>query len=214
MSTATATGTWKIRHEGSPRAVENLSVAQVLEGLQDGLWEATDEVMGPNDSGWVAIENHPQFAEVAADIEPPPQRTYDDETRLDMNALIDVCLVLLIFFMLITSYAVLQKRLEQPPVTDQDASQPPTLSKEQVDQMLAVKVTMENNQPVIRLENNIVNLDGLQAAFQRAVTGNTKTELLLQADAEVPHGVVVAIQDAASGARLNRVHLVLPPGEQ
>ena len=123
MSTVTATGTWKIRHEGSPRSVDNLTLAQILEGLQDGLWEATDEVMGPNDAAWVAIENHPQLAEVAADLEPPPQRTYDDETRLDMNALIDVCLVLLIFFMLITSYAVLQKRLEQPPITESGRSE-------------------------------------------------------------------------------------------
>jgi biopolymer transport protein ExbD len=214
MSTLTSTGTWKIRHEGSPRAVENLSVAQVLEGLQDGLWEATDEVMGPADANWVAIENHPQFAEVAADLEPPPQRTYDDETRLDMNALIDVCLVLLIFFMLITSYAVLQKRLQQPPVTADDGQTRVVTVKDAQEQMLSVKVTMENDQPVIRLENNVVTQEGLEAALRRAASGTTKTELLLDAEASVPHGVVVAIQDAASGARLNKIHLVMPKGEQ
>jgi biopolymer transport protein ExbD len=214
MSTLTATGTWKIRHEGSPRAVENLTLAQVLEGLQDGLWEATDEVMGPGDASWVAIENHPQLAEVAADLEPPPQRTYDDETRLDMNALIDVCLVLLIFFMLITSYAVLQKRLQQPPVTDEKSDGPVRVDPKALEQMISVKVTMENDQPVIRLENIVVTQDALEAALRRATSGNTKTELLLDAEASVPHGVVVAIQDAASGARLNKVHLVMPPGEQ
>ena len=51
--------TWKIRHEGSPRSVEGLSAAQVVEGLQDGQWETTDEVMGPQDRNWVAIESHP-----------------------------------------------------------------------------------------------------------------------------------------------------------
>jgi biopolymer transport protein ExbD len=215
MSTLTSTGTWKIRHEGSPRAVENLTLAQVLEGLQDGLWEATDEVTGPGDANWVAIENHPQLADVAADLEPPPQRTYDDETRLDMNALIDVCLVLLIFFMLITSYAVLQKRLQQPPVTENKPDSMPVVTQKDVqEQMLSVKVTMENDQPVIRLENNVVSQDGLEAAFRRAASGTTKTELLLDAEASVPHGVVVAIQDAASGARLNKIHLVMPAGEQ
>jgi len=60
--------TWKIRHEGSPRSVEGLSAAQVVEGLQDGQWETTDEVMGPQDRNWVAIESHEVFADVAAEI--------------------------------------------------------------------------------------------------------------------------------------------------
>jgi biopolymer transport protein ExbD len=215
MSTATATGTWKVRHEGSPRSVGDMTLAQVVEGLQDGMWEPTDEVMGPDDSDWVAIENHPQLAEIAADIEPPPPRTYDDETRLDMNALIDVCLVLLIFFMLITSYSVLQKRLEQPPV---DTSDPDKIrvvhSKEAQEQMILVKVTMENGQPVIRLEGNVVPIEELRDKFSAAVSGTPKTDLLLDADDAVPHGTVVAIQDAAAGARLKRIHLVMPKQPQ
>ena len=73
--------TWRIRHQGSPRAVEGLTLSDALEGLQDGLWEPTDEVMGPGDRDWVALENHPQFADVAATIarlfalEPPPVGT-------------------------------------------------------------------------------------------------------------------------------------------
>src|SRR5713101_5012228 len=108
---------WKIRHEGSPRALEGLTLTQVVEGLQDGLWEVTDEVMGPQDEQWVAIESHPQLAEVALDLEPPP-RHQEDETRLDMNPLIDVALVLLIFFILTTSYAALQKVLDMPGMSD------------------------------------------------------------------------------------------------
>ncbi len=212
MSTATATGDWKIRHEGSPRSVDNLSLAQVLDGLRDGLWEPTDEVMGPGDADWVAIENHPQLADVAADLEPPPPRTYDDETRLDMNALIDVCLVLLIFFMLITTYSVLQKRMEQPPVREADVDKMPVVKAKDVqEQMLSVKIRMENGQPVIRLEDKVVSPDDLASAFQRAVAGTPKTQLLLDAADDVPHGTVVAVQDAASGARLNKVHLVMPP---
>ena len=61
--------TWKVRHQGSPQSVEGLTLAQVVEGLQDGLWEPTDEVMGPQDKDWVAIENHPQLAEVAMAVE-------------------------------------------------------------------------------------------------------------------------------------------------
>lgn len=62
---------WKLRHEGSPRELGELTLAQIVEGLRDGLWEPTDEVMGPTDSAWQAIENHPALAEVAEDIEAP-----------------------------------------------------------------------------------------------------------------------------------------------
>ena len=66
--------TWHVRHEGSPAAAELPSAQRVVEGLRDGDWEPTDEVRGPADHGWVAIEDHPQFAEAVADMEPPPPR--------------------------------------------------------------------------------------------------------------------------------------------
>src|SRR5437660_12515879 len=146
--------TWKIRHEGSPRSVEGLSAAQVVEGLQDGQWETTDEVMGPQDRNWVAIESHPVFADVAAEIEPPPPRTHEDETRLDMNPLIDVCLVLLIFFILTTSYAALQNVLPTPGVSKKDVKGKLEKTKQQIAE-LTIKVTarLENNKPVIRVED-------------------------------------------------------------
>src|SRR5205807_2436851 len=105
---------WKVRHEGSPRAVEGLTPGQIAQGMLDGHWEPTDEVMGPQDGAWVALENHPQFADVALELEPPVGKPHDDETRLDMTPLIDVCLVLLVFFILTTSYAALQRLINSP----------------------------------------------------------------------------------------------------
>src|SRR5437660_5409033 len=139
--------TWRIRHQGSPRAVEGLSLSDVLEGLQDGQWEPTDEVMGSADRDWVALENHPQFADVALDLEPHPPRHYDDETHLDFNPLIDVCLVLLIFFILTTSYAALQKVLPMPSVSAKSVG-PPMFSPEQVKQlMIKVGARQANGMP-------------------------------------------------------------------
>ena len=61
--------TWTIRHQGSPRTIDALTFAQVQEGLADGLWEPTDEVRGPQDADWVPIENHPELAELAKEVE-------------------------------------------------------------------------------------------------------------------------------------------------
>lgn len=201
---------WKVRHQGSPTERGDLSLAQVAEGLMDGRWEPTDEVMGPDDTDWVSIEGHPQFEEIAAELEPPPPRHYDDETRLDMNALIDVCLVLLIFFILTTSYAVMQKRMEAAGVSN-DKAGPPVITKEKVEQqMIRVSVRMEDGKPVYKVEDEVVNPDNLQSELRRYVKATSKTQLLFEHDYDVPHSAVVAVQDAAKVAGMEKISLVLP----
>src|SRR4051794_6326469 len=111
--------TWQLRHTGSPKILKGLSLPQIVEGLRDGLWDVTDEVVGPGETGWQSIENHPQLAEIAAEVEAPPPRRHEEATSLDMNALIDVCLVLLIFFILTTSYMnIVQKVVPLPTVKE------------------------------------------------------------------------------------------------
>ncbi len=201
---------WKVRHEGSPSARGDLTLAQVAEGLADGNWEPTDEVMGPGETTWVPLESHPQLAEIAADLEPPPPRVYDDETRLDMNALIDVCLVLLIFFILTTSYAVLQKRLEAPGVSG-DRVGPAVVTKEKVEQqMIRVTVRMENGKPVTRVEDKVVEPSRLEAELRSYVGAMRKTQLLLEHEDDVPQRAVVEVLDAAKGAGMEKVSLVVP----
>jgi len=206
------TTAWKVRHQGSPKDVEGLSAQQVLEGLNDGLWEPTDEVMGPDDTNWTPVEAHPVFAEAAAEIEPPPPRVYDDETHLDMTALIDVCLVLLIFFILTTSYAALQSRLES---ADLDTSKPglPTITPDDVKlKMILVSVKMEDGKPVIRVEGNVVDPARLTAELLKFKGSKGSAILLLEAERKVPHGAVVAVQDAAKGADMKKVLRLVSPG--
>ena len=201
---------WKLRHEGSPSALGDLTLAQVVEGLADGRWEPTDEVMGPDDKEWVPIESHPQLEEIAAELEPPPPRHYDDETRLDMNALIDVCLVLLIFFILTTSYAVLQKRMEASEVSS-DKLGPPVITKEKVDQqMIRVSVRMEDGNPIFRIEDKVVDPSVLEYELSRYVNTTKKTQLLLDLGDDVPHSAHIVVEDAAKGARMEKVNLALP----
>ena len=148
--------TWSVRHEGSPRSVQGLTLAQVIVGLRDGVWEPTDEVMGPQDRTWVAIEGHQQLAAVAAELDPPIPRTHPDETRLDMNALIDVCLVLLIFFILTTTYAAVQRVVPLPITTDAQKGQIKKVSATEVSTYMIRVVARPGEsdwQPVITVEN-------------------------------------------------------------
>jgi biopolymer transport protein ExbD len=201
---------WSVRHEGSPRAVEGLSLDEVLHGLEEGRWEPTDEVRGPGEVAWQPLETHPATAEAAGEVEPPPPRHFDDGTHLDFTALIDVCLVLLIFFIMTVSVAAMQPRLRSPEVTAERVEGLPVVTREKIDQqMIRVSVKMEGGKPVIRVEDKEVARDKFKDALKNLARG-TKTALLLEYDDDVPHGAVVAVQDAARGARLESVFVVVP----
>jgi biopolymer transport protein ExbD len=204
---------WKIRHEGSPAAVEVETPTQVVEGLHEGLWETTDEVMGPDDAQWTPLETHPAFAEAAADVEPPPFKEHEDETHVDMTALIDVCLVLLIFIILTTIYGRLlyQKVIQQARLTAQGASGPPVMTKDQVDKfMIKVEVRMQNGKAVIKVEDRVVTREAVAAELKRYVSDTRKTELLLDYSDDVPHGLVVELQDDARLAGIQHVNVRVP----
>jgi len=200
---------WKIRHAGSPQSIEGLSADQVIEGLQDGLWEPTDEIQGPQDADWSAIENHPDFEEAAAELEPPETKVYDDETRLDMNPLIDVCLVLLIFFILTTSYAALQKVLDMPGVSGKKGT--PIRTRDEVKKVtIKVVASMEKGVPVFKVEDEVVDGKNLMKVLAGYVRKTGKTQVLFDAQ-DVDWGTVVAVQDAAGGAKIDRVNFLVKP---
>jgi biopolymer transport protein ExbD len=198
---------WKVRHEGSPKSID-VEMPEILTGVEDGRWEPTDEVQGPGETEWVAIENHPQFAAAVADFEPPPPKIYDDETRLDMTALIDVTLVLLIFFIITATYSVLIKRLNLPPVS-MDPVKPAVVTKEIRDTSIKVEVKKQDGKTVYLVEDQEVPADLLATELTKR-GGQGKATLLLLHDNEVTHGDVVKVQDAARGARLEHILLVVP----
>lgn len=208
MTTATEAA-WRVRHTGSPRSIDGLTPAQIAEGLQEGQWETNDEVRGPDDAEWQPIEEHPLFADAAADIEPPPVTTFHDEANLDMNPLIDVCLVLLVFFILTTSYAALQARLQ---AADAEADKRrPKVTPEQIDStMILVEIRQVNGQPQYTVQQQVVPEEGLEDAIRKYVS--TRSTLLMDysRDPDVTHGAVVKVQDAATGAGVQKLMVVVP----
>jgi biopolymer transport protein ExbD len=214
---------WKVRHEGSPKSLEVRTAEQVAAGLRDGQWHPDDEVMGPQDRAWVPLADHPQFAELAAELEAPPAHA-EDETHLDMNALIDVCLVLLIFFMLTTSYVMAVQKVVplSAAAEDQKAKRGTTsLKPEQVKRMVRVhaqgdsagKVTVrveELKAAVMKADGKTLDADKFVEALRPYTRGeDRKTEMLLDAR-DVSWGQVVAIQDAARSAGIRNINLVSP----
>jgi biopolymer transport protein ExbD len=202
---------WKIRHEGSPRSIDGLNPTQVLQGLADGLWEPTDEVMGPKDRQWQALETHPQFAEPVADMEAPLETAHEEETRLDMNPLIDVALVLLVFFILTTSYAALQKVLDMPDISQKDKPNgPPVLTDPMMATMINLKLSQNGDDTIYTVEGQAVPLDDLKNAIQQYVSPG-KTDVVMEvmkSTPEVPWGAFITAKDRAQAAGVQHVHML------
>jgi biopolymer transport protein ExbD len=212
---------WQVRHAGSPRIVPNLTLQQIVNGLQDGLWETTDEVLVPGETRWQAIEAQPQLADVAQDLETSPPFHHPEATSLDFNALIDVCLVLLIFFILTTSYAnLIQKVVPIPSPKTQGKTRTATLAEIAKTSILLGVVGDKAGNPVVHVQTQAVDvlaadgktIDGakLRAALQPYMRGDDrKTELLIDAR-DVTWETVIQIQDAARSAGIQKIHYAMP----
>jgi biopolymer transport protein ExbD len=197
---------WKVRHEGSPVASADLSFDQVMQGLVDGKLSPEDEVKGPTDSAWQKLEDHPAFAEIAAELEPEPEPPHEEETTLDMNPLIDVALVLLIFFILTTTYSQLQKIIEAGDVSREGpATARPVNPDEVKGTTIQVKATQTGNKTVITVEGEVVAPSNLLNVLKRYTRDPNRRTLLLEKDRKVPHGVIVQIQDDAKSAGVDKV---------
>src|SRR5262245_44175587 len=203
--------TFAIRHEGSPRAVSGLSAAEITAGLEEGRWEPTDEVRGETDAEWLPLGDFPTFAAAVAEVEPIPRKLHPDETRLDMNPLIDVALVLLIFFILTTTYETVRKVLDMPGSSSQTTSGAKVVDLQKIkESTIIVTATQKNGNPKIEIEKTAVGLEDLDNQLRRRVRDSRKVHLLIDAAPEVDYGVVVAIMDAARGAGIKRTLMAAP----
>ena len=212
---------WHLRHQGSPQELSDLTLTQIVEGLRDGLWEPTDEVKGPSERAWQAIENHPALAEIAEEIDAPPLLHREEGTHLDFNALIDVCLVLLIFFILTTTYVSTVQKVVPLPTLTADGKKARVISvKEVKDRMIRLQAGVDGaGRPVLRLENQPIQVlaadgqtidsDKLRDALKPYVRGaDHKTEVILDARG-ITWGTVIAIQDGAKAAGVHTIHHLL-----
>lgn len=200
---------WLVRQEGATRTYALPSEAAVLTALRDGNFVPADEVKGPTDRDWQPLETHPAFAEAAFEIEPPPAETTDD-TTLDMNPLIDVCLVLLIFFILTITYATLERALSVPEDNADDKASQKVDMKEIKDRVFIVSVKMDGEKPIIKMgvqgALKDVAPDRVFAEMEALIGSTGRREMVLDIERDVPWGVETAILDAAKG---NKIHDII-----
>lgn len=201
---------WLVRKEGAHAAREYPTVDAVKAALRDGLFDPTDEVKGPTDAAFVRIEAHPALEEAASEVEFYRGEEKDD-THLDMNPLIDVCLVLLIFFILTITYESLKRALDMPDIPSEQkaADQPKPNLQELRNRVVIVQARMNGDKPVIKVEQKECPVDQLLVRMKEEFEKKSgERQLILDVEGAVPWGIQTAIMDAAKG---NRVEKILYP---
>jgi len=121
-------------------------------------------------------------------------------TRLDATPMADVVFLLLIFFMLSTSFVVqpgIQVRLPKA-----------VTSEIQLKKDLILTITTEN---ILFLNEEPVTLDGLGEALQAAFAQREDRLLIIKADQEVKHGLVVHVMDIAKLSGADRLAIATEP---
>ena len=106
--------------------------------------------------------------------------------RIDLTPLVDVVFLLLIFFMVSTTFKEdegLELRLPEA------SSAQPTSSDE------TLKVTVGSGGS-IRFQGQELDPDGLEGAVRQALADSERREVIVEADARVEHGLVVKVMDA------------------
>lgn len=133
--------------------------------------------------------------------ETAPGRRRNSEMQINMTPLIDCVFLLLIFFMIATTFAPMPGiRVKLPP-----PGTPPPGQKDQ--QQLILRISdPESGIPdgAMVLNDNLISMGELLGSFQRA-TLKQKEMLIIQSGRDVKHEQIVKIMDLAKRADIKKI---------
>lgn len=113
-----------------------------------------------------------------------------DEEGINLTPLIDVVFLLLIFFMVSTTFT---KETHLSVDIPEATGEPSTDTPDQLEILISIDGSYSVNGRA--LVNN--QIDTLKSALEKTSEGNTKVPLVITADAKTPHQAVVQAMDAA-----------------
>ncbi|GAB5457571.1 MAG: biopolymer transporter ExbD [Henriciella sp.] len=123
-----------------------------------------------------------------------------EEANVDLTPMLDVVFILLIFF-IVTSTFIQERALgiEPPP--------PPTPPQEQQKQTPAILVFVgEDN--LITVNGRYTDIGGVRANMERLRAENPESALVIQAHPRAKSGTIIRIRDEAYNANMERVNVI------
>ena len=130
-----------------------------------------------------------------------------DEPHIDLVPLIDVILVLIIFFVVTTTFdarSTLQVQL--PTASQQQNSEPP--------RALSVLVNADGNYFINDQEVLRGDVESLKRTIAQVAGDDREQTVLLRADARTPYQAVVTVQDALGQLGFRRIAIATAPDVQ
>lgn len=136
------------------------------------------------------------------------RRQRAEEVSVNLTPLIDVVFLLLIFFMVSTTFTrETQLQLDLPQA---ESGQPVEQAEvERIELLIAANGDIVINDRAL-VDNRIATL---KTALQRESGGNTELPVVITADANTPHQAVITAMDAAGQLGFNRLRLTTMEAE-
>jgi len=131
------------------------------------------------------------------------RRPRKEDARIEITPLVDMVLLLLIFFMLSTTFIVTPGIKVNLPKASAEK-----VSREQKEVRLIIT---EDNR--VFLEKTVVTMNELERKLRGVAQKNPQTLVIIQADAKALHGKVVEVMDAAKTSGLSRLAIATKPKE-
>jgi biopolymer transport protein ExbD len=128
------------------------------------------------------------------------RRKVQDEAQIDMTSMLDVVFIMLIFF-IVTSSFVKESGIE---VDRPQAAHAVSQKKASI----FIAVTANNE---IYIDKRVVDRERVQAALAYRLTEQPNASLVIQADKFAFNGTVLAVMDAAKGAGIDHIALAAEP---
>ncbi|MFT6985704.1 MAG: biopolymer transport protein ExbD [Psychromonas sp.] len=123
-------------------------------------------------------------------------RKVPEEAHIDMTSMLDIVFIMLIFF-IVTSSFVSESGIE---VNRPKASH----AHSQKDAGIFIAVTDKNE---IYIDKRRVDAERVQAALENLLLEQPQASLVIQADAHAFNGTVIEVMDAAKGAGISKIAL-------
>lgn len=124
--------------------------------------------------------------------------------KFDLTPLIDVVFLLLIFFMLTTTFINVETGVKVDLPSGDFAA---------VNEKRNVVVTITENN-VIYLNNRLIDPNNLSVMVKEAIKDNPNPLVVLEADQNVTHGKVVRVMDLIKKGGVDRIAIATKPKEK
>jgi biopolymer transport protein ExbD len=128
-------------------------------------------------------------------------RVEEEEAAIDMTPMLDIVFIMLIFF-IVTTVFVKEAGIEvnKPGATE-------SIKPKNANIFIAV-----NERGDVWIDKHLVDVDAVRANLERLMAEQPSDVIIIQADKNAEHGVVVAVMDQIKAAGIDRISIATEGG--